>query len=94
LANVNAGLLFIFAMMSLGIYGILIAGWSSNSKYAFFGALRSAAQVVSYEIAMGFAFVGVLLATNTMNLPEIVLKQSGGFWHWYWLPLLPLFVVY
>jgi len=94
LANVNAGLLYIFAMASLGVYGILVAGWSSNSKYAFFGALRSAAQVVSYEIAMGFAFVGVLLATNTMNLSEIVLRQSGGFWHWYWLPLFPLFVIY
>lgn len=94
LANVNAGLLYIFAMTSLGVYGILVAGWSSNSKYAFFGALRSAAQVVSYEIAMGFAFVGVLLATDTMNLSKIVLDQSGGIWHWYWLPLLPLFVVY
>lgn len=94
LANVNAGLLYLFAMTSLGIYGVLIAGWSSNSKYAFLGALRSAAQVVSYEIAMGFAFVGVLLAANTMNLSQIVLRQSGGFWHWYWLPLLPLFIVY
>ncbi len=94
LANVDAGLLYIFAMTSLGVYGILIAGWSSNSKYAFLGALRSAAQVVSYEIAMGFAFVGVLLATNTMNLSHIVLRQTGGFWHWYWLPLLPLFVIY
>jgi len=94
LANVDAGLLYIFAMTSLGVYGILIAGWSSNSKYAFLGALRSAAQVISYEIAMGFAFVGVLLATNTMNLSHIVLRQAGGFWHWYWLPLLPLFVIY
>jgi NADH-quinone oxidoreductase subunit H len=94
LANINAGLLFVFALSSLGGYGILIAGWSSNSKYAFFGALRSAAQVVSYEIAMGFCFVGVLLLSNTMNLSEIVLKQSGGFWHWYWLPLLPLCVIY
>ncbi len=94
LANVNAGVLFLFAMTSLGVYGILVAGWSSNSKYAFYGALRSAAQVVSYEIAMGFTFVGVLLAANSMNLTKIVLRQSGGFWHWYWLPLLPLFVVY
>ena len=94
LANVNAGVLYLFAMTSLGVYGILIGGWASNSKYAFFGALRSAAQVVSYEIAMGFTFVGVLLAAGTMNLPSIILRQSGGFWHWYWLPLFPLFLVY
>jgi NADH-quinone oxidoreductase subunit H len=94
LANVNAGVLYLFAMMSLGVYGILIGGWASNSKYAFFGALRSAAQVVSYEIAMGFSLVGVLLATGTMNLSKIILLQSGGFWHWYWLPLFPLFIVY
>ena len=94
LANVDASILYIFAMTSLGIYGVLIAGWSSNSKYAFFGALRSAAQVVSYEIAMGFAFVGVLIVANTMNLSKIIVHQSGGFWHWYWLPLFPLFIVY
>lgn len=94
LADVNAGILFLFAMTSLSVYGILISGWASNSKYAFLGSLRAAAQTVSYEIAMGFALVGVLLASNTMNLSEIVLRQSGGIWHWYWLPLLPLFVVY
>lgn len=94
LADVNAGLLFLFAMTSLGVYGILVGGWASNSKYAFFGALRSAAQVVSYEIAMGFALVGVIMAAGTMNLSGIVLSQSGGIWHWFWLPLLPLFVVY
>jgi len=94
LANVNAGLLFLFAMTSLGVYGILVGGWASNSKYAFFGALRSAAQVVSYEIAMGFALVGVLIAAGSMNLQDIVESQSGGFWHWFWLPLLPLFFVY
>ncbi len=94
LANIDAGVLYLFSMSSLGVYGILVGGWSSNSKYAFFGALRSAAQVVSYEIAMGFALVGVLMVTDTMNLSQIVLKQSGGIWHWYCLPLLPLFVVY
>jgi NADH-quinone oxidoreductase subunit H len=94
LANINAGILYLFAMGSLGIYGILLAGWSSNSKYALLGTLRSMAQVVSYEIAMGFVFVGVILATGTMNLKTIVLQQSGGFWHWYWIPLFPLFVVY
>ncbi|OGT44151.1 MAG: NADH-quinone oxidoreductase subunit H [Gammaproteobacteria bacterium RIFCSPHIGHO2_12_FULL_40_19] len=94
LADINGGVLYLFAMTSLGVYGILVGGWSSNSKYALFGALRSAAQVVSYEIALGFALVGVILASGTMNLSELVLKQSGGLWHWYWLPLLPLFVVY
>ncbi len=94
LANVDAGLLFIFAMSSLGLYGILIAGWASNSKYAILGSLRSCAQVVSYEIAMGFSFVGVLLLSGSMNLTTIVMKQAGGFWHWYWLPLLPLCVIY
>lgn len=93
-ANINAGVLFLFAMTSLGIYGILISGWASNSKYAFFGAMRSAAQMISYEIALGFVLVGVLLAAGSMNLSDIVLKQTGGIWHWYWLPLLPLFIVY
>lgn len=94
LANINAGVLYILAMTSLGVYGILISGWASNSKYAFFGAMRSAAQVISYEIAMGFALVGVLMASGSANFTQIVLHQSGGFWHWYWLPLLPLFLVY
>lgn len=94
LAHVDAGLLFLFAMTSLGVYGILVGGWASNSKYAFFGSLRSAAQVISYEIAMGFALVGVLIKAGTMDLQKIILTQQGGFWHWFWLPLLPLFVVY
>ena len=94
LANINAGVLYLFAMSSLGVYGIIIAGWASNSKYAMLGALRSAAQTVSYEIAMGFAFVGVLLAAGSMNITDIVLSQRGGFWHWWFIPLLPLFMVF
>ena len=94
LADVNAGLLYVFAMTSLGVYGILIAGWASNSKYSFLGSMRAAAQVVSYEIAMGFTFVGVLLLSGSLNLSAIIHGQSGGIWHWYALPLLPLFVVY
>jgi len=94
LTNINAGTLYIFAMSSLGVYGVLIAGWASNSKYAMFGALRSTAQTVSYEIAMGFAFVGALLAAGSMNLTDIVLSQKGGILHWWFVPLFPLFIVF
>ena len=94
LADVNAGLLYILAMTSMGVYGVIIAGWASNSKYAFLGALRSAAQIVSYEIAMGFAIVGVLLAGGSLNIGEIVTAQQGSIIHWFWLPLLPLFFIY
>jgi NADH-quinone oxidoreductase subunit H len=94
LADINAGLLYILAMTSVGVYGVILAGWASNSKYAFIGCLRSAAQIVSYEIAMGFALVGVLMAANSLNLREIVLGQDGGASHWYIWPLFPLFLVY
>lgn len=83
LANVNAGLLYILALTSMGVYGVIIAGWSSNSKYAILGGLRSAAQVVAYEIAMGFALVGVLMASGSLNLGDIIAKQSGGFFSWF-----------
>jgi NADH-quinone oxidoreductase subunit H len=94
LADIDAGLLYILAMSSLGVYGLIIAGWASNSKYAFLGALRSTAQMVSYEIPMGFALVGVLVLAGTLNLSEIVLAQQGGVLDWFWFPLLPLFGIY
>jgi NADH-quinone oxidoreductase subunit H len=93
-ANINAGLLYVMAMSSVGVYGVIIAGWASNSKYAFLGCLRSAAQIVSYEIAMGFALVGVLMVANSLNLTEIVNGQQGGVSQWYMWPLFPLLIVY
>jgi NADH-quinone oxidoreductase subunit H len=102
LANVNAGLLFLMAITSLEVYGVIIAGWASNSKYAFLGALRASAQMVSYEIAMGFCLVVVLMVSASMNMVEIVMSQGRGtmadmgwgFLSWNWLPLLPIFVVF
>jgi len=102
LANLNAGLLFLMAITSMEVYGIIIAGWASNSKYAFLGAMRASAQMVSYEIAMGFALVIVLMVSGSLNLSDIVTAQSKGFaaahgfgiFSWNWLPLLPVFVVY
>lgn len=94
LADIDASLLYILALTSVGVYGVIVAGWASNSKYSFLGAMRSAAQIVAYEIAMGFALVGVLMAAQSLNLGDIVRAQSGGLLHWFWLPLLPLFLVY
>ncbi|RGE45046.1 NADH-quinone oxidoreductase subunit NuoH [Comamonas testosteroni] len=102
LANVNAGLLLMMAITSIEVYGVIIAGWASNSKYAFLGALRASAQMVSYEIALGFCFLVVIMVTGSMNLTEIVLSQGKGQFaamgasvlSWNWLPLLPIFVVY
>ena len=94
LADINAGLLYILALTSLAVYGIIIAGWASNSKYAFLGAMRSVAQLVAYEIAMGFALVSVLIASGSLNLNQIVLAQNGSVLHWFWLPLLPMVMVY
>jgi NADH-quinone oxidoreductase subunit H len=95
LADIDASLLYVLALTSMGVYGVIVAGWASNSKYAFLGAMRSAAQIVSYEIAMGFALVGVLMVSGTLNLGGIVdAQKGGGFWSWNLLPLLPLFLVY
>lgn len=102
LADVNAGMLYLMSITSMGVYGVIVAGWASNSKYAFLGAMRSAAQMVSYELAMGFALVCVLMVSGSLNLSEIVISQGRGtfadaglgFMSWNWLPLLPMFVVY
>jgi NADH-quinone oxidoreductase subunit H len=94
IADINVGILYLFAISSLGVYGIIIAGWASNSKYAFLGALRSAAQMVSYEVSIGFVLITVLLCVGSLNLSKVVLAQSGWFFNWFWLPLLPMFVIF
>jgi NADH-quinone oxidoreductase subunit H len=95
-ANLNVGILYIFAISSLQVYGVIMAGWASNSKYAFLAALRSAAQMVSYEVSIGFVIITVLLCAGSLNLGDIVQAQNGrfGLFNWYWLPLLPMFVVF
>jgi NADH-quinone oxidoreductase subunit H len=96
IANINVGILYIFAISSLGVYGIIMAGWASNSKYPFLAALRSAAQMVSYEVSIGFVIITVLLCVGSLNLSEIVTAQDGqyGMFSWFWLPLLPMFVIF
>ena len=94
LSDINAGILYILAMTSLGIYGIIIAGWASNSKYALLGAMRSAALIIAYEIAMGFALVGVIMISGSLNLGDIIDVQNGSIFHWLWVPLFPLFIIY
>ncbi len=94
LADINVGILFLFAISSLGVYGIIMAGWASNSRFAFLGACRSCAQMVSYEISMGFVLITVLVCVGSLNLSDIVRAQSGGFWHWYWLPLFPMYIIF
>ncbi len=100
LADIDVGILYLFAISSLGVYGIIMSGWASNSKYAFLGALRSAAQMVSYEVSIGFVLITVLLWTGSLNLSEIVLSQAAGpdrlsgFWNWHFIPLLPMFVIF
>ncbi|MDJ0751675.1 MAG: NADH-quinone oxidoreductase subunit NuoH [Woeseiaceae bacterium] len=94
IADINAGLLYVLALTSVGVYGVILAGWATNSKYALLGAMRSAAQIVAYEIAMGFALVGVLMAGGSLNIGDIVAKQAGGMSQWFMWPLFPLFVVY
>ncbi len=94
IADVNAGLLYVLALTSVGVYGVILAGWASNSKYAFLGAMRSAAQIVAYEIAMGFALVGVIMAAGSLNLGDITRGQQGGMLWWNFIWLFPLFLVY
>lgn len=96
LADINVGILYLFAISSLGVYGVIMAGWASNSKYAFLGALRSAAQMVSYEVSIGFVIITVLLCAGSLNVSEIVRAQDGayGIFNWFWLPLLPMFVIF
>ncbi len=93
-SNINVGILYIFAVSSLGVYGIIMGGWASNSKYPFLGSLRSAAQMVSYEVSIGFVLITVLLWVGSLNLTDIVTHQAGGFWNWHFIALFPMFVIF
>lgn len=94
ISDINVGILYLFAISSLGVYGIIMGGWASNSKYSFLGAMRSAAQMISYEVSIGFVMVTVLLLAGSLNMTDIVNGQKGGVFNWYWLPLFPMFVVF
>jgi len=94
ISNINVGILYVLAISSLGVYGIIMSGWASNSRYAFLGSLRSAAQMVSYEVSIGFVLICVLVKVGSLNLSDVVIAQEGGFWNWHFIPYLPILVIF